>query len=617
MSLPSGPSLPGDPSNVCNITREQFDAIHADQRVVDISNVHIERLNSEGIPLPLQLEFHDIPVYRWKDRIKQYAEYYKLSRYEIKYIQNKLHCEYLEKYGKNPQKRVTGFNVPDFIPEGVAENNPDPEHVEETLPEVELSVGGHPDTARGGMSNAAVPTPSTSASTGSSRRQGRVEVVDPKGGNNIPGSASGNHSEGTEPTISRPISESGGFAIFKQVHRIYTYGLEEKIISKNNVNTNFKDYYLVTGLCDIPWHRVFFYLNPNEYASLPIGSKVSEVGIKIWFRNCRQSFETNSTESNLASLNQAVNIQSGVGLNKSIKGLNGKVTTDVSLMIKDFTPIGTSPTSYYKDLDEEFYGVNEQDANFILKIPRSQIGSVARPESYYAMYHNNQNFYTYKNAADTTVQASMRMGWPRLQEHISLIDSNSASGKMILAKTYKPIMGFIKKPYDSLTIHNQMAISTTSKNGTIEYMTGTHMRHSGCVETNITQSGRVTNTVPKGIACINCYSPKDDDFSRFSLIENSQTHTYYQHPSIIPQTMPSIHVGLKPAESTSLGGERKISNMQGLFEIETTMKVDFGFPMYYPHHEQPHILPEATFFVDGNKRIKTNLTMHNGLYRYA
>lgn len=80
--------------------------------------------------------------------------------------------------------------------------------------------------------------------------------------------------------------------------------------------------------------------------------------------------------------------------------------------------------------------------------------------------------------------------------------------------------------------------------------------------------------------------------------------------------MPSVHVGLKPAESTTLGSERKVSNIQGLFEIETIMKVDFGYPMYYPHHEQPHILPEAAFFVDGNKRLKTSLTMHAGLYRY-
>lgn len=50
------------------------------------------------------------------------------------------------------------------------------------------------------------------------------------------------------------------------------------------------------------------------------------------------------------------------------------------------------------------------------------------------------------------------------------------------------------------------------------------MKASGRVESTISQAGRVSNTKPTGPDGTNTYIPKDDDFSRFNLIENSQSH---------------------------------------------------------------------------------------------
>ncbi|KAL0120457.1 hypothetical protein PUN28_008283 [Cardiocondyla obscurior] len=79
-----------------------------------------------------------------------------------------------------------------------------------------------------------------------------------------------------------------------------------------------KGVYMTTPLCEVPWNRPFWYINESEFNILPNGSSISSCGIKICQRNVRVAFPTNSTASNLATLNQNKNIIYSIGLNKNV-----------------------------------------------------------------------------------------------------------------------------------------------------------------------------------------------------------------------------------------------------------------------------------------------------------
>lgn len=112
-------------------------------------------------------------------------------------------------------------------------------------------------------------------------------------------------------------------------------------------------------------------------------------------------------------------------------------------------------------------------------------------------------------------------------------------------------------------------------------------------------------------------TPQDSDFSRFMCIEQSQKLLYYDKPNNKPQTQPWIHVGIKPCPSISLGEESNssVSNIQGYFEIEATMTVEYGFPTQFPHMSRTNVSPTSQVYavIHNTNESKTH---HLGLQRY-
>ncbi|MGS0330163.1 hypothetical protein ACUOOS_25220, partial [Escherichia coli] len=94
-----------------------------------------------------------------------------------------------------------------------------------------------------------------------------------------------------------------------KVHRFTTFGLAYKPISitRGGTGNTWTDVFMTTPLAEIPWNRLFMYMNPSEYALLPNGSQVIDLHIKIRQRNVRVAFQTNSSSSELATLNQNKN----------------------------------------------------------------------------------------------------------------------------------------------------------------------------------------------------------------------------------------------------------------------------------------------------------------------
>lgn len=188
---------------------------------------------------------------------------------------------------------------------------------------------------------------------------------------------------------------------------------------------------------------------------MPCGVKVKNLNCKIFFRNARQAFETNASDSSLASLNQSVDVQWAYGLNHSVAGVNGLVTADKKMHISDFKPF-SSDSDHYAYLDTLMYGVDEQDTNFLTTVPYGLLSSVIVPKSYYAMYSNDAAKYEFTNEQNVKSLHAIRAGWEDLSKHLFISDAQDVASKCIYNVDYAPRMGFIKKPADSFYRFNDL-----------------------------------------------------------------------------------------------------------------------------------------------------------------
>ena len=108
---------------------------------------------------------------------------------------------------------------------------------------------------------------------------------------------------------------------YKKVHRFVSFGLANVWLTRNVAAAAPQpaevQRIITTALAEIPVSKPYLYLNPSEFALIPEGSYVSEVRVNVTHRGNRIAFETASTASSLATLNQIQNMQVSVGLNKT------------------------------------------------------------------------------------------------------------------------------------------------------------------------------------------------------------------------------------------------------------------------------------------------------------
>ena len=137
------------------------------------------------------------------------------------------------------------------------------------------------------------------------------------GGKKAPGSGENNaenqRQQGGDTTaletgpIERPLSNrTDTFSrTYRKVHRFLSFGLAYNPIETAHIRGGtLTDSFMITPLAEIPWDRLFMYMNPSEYSLLPPGSRVTHLHIKITQRNVRVAFQTNSSATALATLNQ-------------------------------------------------------------------------------------------------------------------------------------------------------------------------------------------------------------------------------------------------------------------------------------------------------------------------
>ena len=425
--------------------------------------------------------------------------------------------------------------------------------------------------------------------------------------------SSGALAMGTGPitTVHRPMNfaNSGGL-VFEKVHRVLAYGLASTPIAhplNTDANTTGPVILMTTSLMEIPWDKPFFYLSPGEFSSLPKGCYVKSVHVEVVQRNPRVAFETASTDSGLATLNQNKFGVKAMGLNT----LNGMRVTNrrysaFATMGEPMIPTSTA-VAKYDDIDEAMYGVSQSDTGFNGAIPSSCfMQPILMP-----------NYLTCWNTAYDAglVATSKATGWYSLAEHVTQFDMNATTGTKIIEASYKP-------SYAPLTEQTAFAEYLTGQLGTPNAVgptvSGINFNEFSFTDGNATkQLTRITvNNVNNTIAGNpdEIYSTEPTNRNRFNAeavtgrlqnFEKGQISKNIDRGQDNKCVQPSLHVGISPVprltSSTNLIQPKSWTDVQAYYEIKATMHIGYHFPHHNTHQTEFNIeANDVKMSVDGN-----------------
>lgn len=444
---------------------------------------------------------------------------------------------------------------------------------------------------------------STSRGTGAAKQR-RTEA----GKTELPGTAEEQASapmEGGPREVALPNPTAGlhnSVRYYRKVHRFITYGLAYNIIhGQTGEGADALKYANIsTPLAKIPWDRLYFYLNEAEYQVLPPASWVEGVSVKVICRNVRIAFPTNSSDSNLATLNQNKDIIIAQGLHKNIPTIDVKYTS--FQQNQPMVPIEYSIEKIqdHYDLGIRLYGEYNEPEGGPTIVPCHQMG-IPTPLPFYALLP----YCTNNNNAE---------GYPCLQQHYKDVDADTGAGNEIISLHYKPSVGFCRAGnrvvYEG---YPGNAVGATNKVTTHSIPRGSHdlLAH----RTNINWTGdnkdKPTQLLQeqakwKIASTFNLYDPIEK--SQYLSSGNFATHTI--------QAQDTLHVGLQPviALTTTSGDINSYTDSQAYLEIVAECAINTSYPTPWPNVASTCVSERGTVWEADKRPTFLGTSMFNGLY---
>jgi hypothetical protein len=432
-------------------------------------------------------------------------------------------------------------------------------------------------------------------------------------GASLPGSAGGIGGGGMEQAVEpipRPMYSAHSYTrYFKKVHRLMSFGLAFKpvAVAKSSGTNAYSDVFMVTPMAHIPWEHLFMYVNPSEFALLPPGARVRHVSCSVKAENIRIAFPTNSSDSNLATLNQNKFLRIGKALNQKYQGVNAQPGGFAAAQPMIATTVTEFPgvTSAYKNWVDNFYGVENSDATapdiFTTNTPRHQFG-VPWVCQYYFMPVTQTN--------DPT-----KSGWEDLQVHLEEIKVDGPAGQIVRME-YTPEVGIIKQPVKSIWT----GLPSTSTPGTtrnIAINTG-----AGNSQARRTQIG-VTNSRPDEVTSLQTnWTEPDITFDMVQFIEKSQNLYQGITPAYNASTQPTLHVGVMPVPALTTSAidnttnNNSFTDAQAYFEVTCEAAIECAYPTKRPLATVPNVSMGADIFQTGAAAsLNYKQTMAYGMFQ--
>lgn len=383
--------------------------------------------------------------------------------------------------------------------------------------------------------------------------------------------------------IERPISLFGKKeSVYKKCHKFMTFGFADNIVL-NGVDTTGNSF-LTSYLAEIPWHIPAFYLNQSEFDLIPSGSKVKSVEIEVIYRGATIQFETGTTVTGLATLNQINDIAVAYGLNRTGWGSNVSYTAfDGS---QPMLPSAIGKPKYapvagnYRGMVRDFYGSPNFDDNFRKDIPKHQTSRQCFLYNYWAT--------SARGGLEATTANRQFGGWPCIAEKIQQMDGKTVVNQVVASSRYEPKLAPIKSPLKSqghgLPFPAQNANITILTNGHLPGMrTATYQ-----VPNNAPSSGgNLATTTEANVTITNSTEPP---FNIYSPIEKCQMGKSGYWGQMDGHIQPSVHVGVQPVpalSSAALTAEDAVFNnwtdTRCYWEVIATMVVEEHVPTAWPY----------------------------------
>jgi len=410
----------------------------------------------------------------------------------------------------------------------------------------------------------------------------------PSGINNMPAT--------TNIFIDRPISVAGGYTIeFSKVHHVLSYGFSNEIkLLRAQAGTapNIVPalYGITTSLLNIPWDRLFYYLNPGEQFSLAKGARATRARVKIVQQKVRVAFETNTTTNALATLNQNVFGEKVIGLNTNQDVRIGTVhIASVSPAPENMKPatIRFPTAADMNAIDTRMYGQPQSaGAAFTTTVPAQPFEIPIHYNKYAASLN------TAAGAAAPNPQVKS-VGWPDLSKHAIKYDMAAMAHKTIVDETYvfkdAPISGQL--PY-------------------VEYMTGAinGVDYTNCVF-NDHDVGKEFNK--SSIGSISNYVTSNPSETQTALTTNMSNYdakvTVTNFRTMIPlekvqwtknidtnrntgnYVQPSIHVGVSKVPRFTPEGDATLLSPDSWTDVQAYYIVTAELQVFVPYeHSSTH-----------------------------
>ena len=389
-----------------------------------------------------------------------------------------------------------------------------------------------------------------------------------EGSTKLPGTAAeqGGNNMGEDSVrpfkLPKPIvSIQNNVQYFRKVHRFYTYGFAYKVMAlpaPQNMQ------FMTTPLALVPWDWLHFYVNPSEFALLPLQSSVRHLKCTVFQRNVRTAFQTNSTNNALATLNQNKNIIYSVGLNKKVdykpRRYDSFGTGDQSMV--PMTATDWTQADFVNDMNN-WYGSQANTSGAQVVTPRHQMGQPDR-------------LYYYANLIYRNVPGSPNHdGWECLQTHIEEADADVTAGGKLVEVNYSPKVGICKRP--KTMIQRRLGDSRNI------IPRGSHvLRGNNTTIDTLAANSEVTNVNDEVAGTDGDYAILDTPVQQ---IEKSQLmyEGLFMHPS--PEVQPTLHVGVQPVyafTATDKNVNAKFQDTQAYFEVVAEAWIDTNFSTFRP-----------------------------------
>jgi hypothetical protein len=457
-----------------------------------------------------------------------------------------------------------------------------------------------------GTHNADVNSQPTDKETPSA--SGSTVPVDVTMAMSLPGTGSGTSSGGGNTQgqevymIPRPFSNFGKkLSTYTKSHKFMIFGLANNVIAQTGSTGNLNRL-LTTCLAEIPWQKLPLYMNQSEFDLLPSGSRVVECNVKVIFRSNRIAFETSSTATKQATLNQISNVQTAIGLNKLGWGINRSFTAFQS--DQPMIPTATDAPKYgavsgntgYRGMIADYYGADSKNGDEFSNngnYPHHQVGSFTFLQNYYCMF-----VQTERNTG----------GWPCLAEHFEQYDSKTINNQCVIDCTYKPKMGIIKTPLNYKVIGHPTDKGTVSVGDNLVSMRGAQVAGP---EVTGQQVSEISYPLTRNFSNV---------FDIYSDIEKSQVLHKGPWGHENPQIQPSIHIGVQAVPALTTGSLLVNSNplnswtdSMGYIDVMASCTIMESQPTHFPFSTNANTNPGNTIY-----RININpnnlTSAFNGLY---